>query len=203
MLQDRAAMLTGVGIGAGLMFLLDPATGRRRRALMRDKCVRAAHRTGDAAGATGRDIANRATGVAARVRGAMHGEGDDDDQVLAERVRAQIGRIVSHPHALSVTASDGVVTLRGPILRDEAARLCRKVEGVRGVHDVVSLLEEHDDATGIPALQGGRERPGFGTAVLHGQWSPTTRVMTALIATVGAGMIARAAVSGNAPYLRH
>jgi len=37
-----------------------------------------------------------------------------DDDVLVERVRAHLGRAVSHPHAVDVGAADGVVTLRGP-----------------------------------------------------------------------------------------
>lgn len=32
MLQDRGAVLTGLGVGVGLMYLLDPERGRRRRA---------------------------------------------------------------------------------------------------------------------------------------------------------------------------
>jgi hypothetical protein len=36
--MDRAlSMLTGVGLGAGLMYLLDPQMGRRRRALLGGK----------------------------------------------------------------------------------------------------------------------------------------------------------------------
>src|SRR5262249_6662234 len=57
--------ICGAGIGAGLMFLLDPATGARRRSLLRDKVVGAAHKTRDAYDATRRDIGNRLSGASA------------------------------------------------------------------------------------------------------------------------------------------
>jgi hypothetical protein len=63
--MDRAfSMLAGAGIGAGLMYLLDPQTGRRRRALIRDQAVGVAHDASDAAGVVGRDFANKAKGLA-------------------------------------------------------------------------------------------------------------------------------------------
>jgi osmotically-inducible protein OsmY len=154
-LRNRGAMLMGLGIGAGLMYLLDPERGRRRRVLVRDKVVRATNVAADAMGATGRDVAHRATGAAARLRRALS-PAPVDDTILAERVRAQLGRWVSHPRAIEVESRDGVVTLRGPVLQREVPRLLSAVERVRGVRDVVSAVEEHTEAGSIPALQGGR-----------------------------------------------
>jgi BON domain len=188
MLQDRGAMLTGLGIGAGLMYFLDPAGGRRRRALVRDRVVHATHVASDAAGATGRDMANRASGIAARLRGASR-RGTVDDQILVERVRAQLGRVASHPRALDVVVDNGVVTLRGPILQDEVSAVCKAVERVNGVASVVNELDEYRDAVNMPALQGGREVRG----IWQREWSPTTRLVTALVATAGVGLLARAA----------
>ena len=190
MMQDRGAMLTGLGIGAGLMFFLDPVQGRRRRALVRDKFIHAGHLTADVAEATRRDISNRATGVAARLR--RSGEGYVDDRVLTERVRAQLGRIASHPGAIDVNASDGVVILRGPIFQAEVDAVCRAVSGVPGVQDVINQLEPHTDADTVPSLQGAGRVPRR----WQGSWSPTTRVMTALLATAGAGLLARS-LSGH------
>jgi hypothetical protein len=68
-----AALLSGIGIGAGLMYLLDPERGRLRRAIARDKAVSLANKTGDAVARTSRDIGNRAKGVAAEVRSAFAG----------------------------------------------------------------------------------------------------------------------------------
>src|SRR6266550_8340405 len=55
--------LFGVGIGATSMLLLDPLGGARRRALIRDKLVSATRKTGEAAGATWRDLGNWTTGI--------------------------------------------------------------------------------------------------------------------------------------------
>ena len=63
--MDRAvAFLAGAGVGAGLMFLLDPQMGRRRRAIARDKAVSLAHQAEDAAEVVARDVTNRARGLA-------------------------------------------------------------------------------------------------------------------------------------------
>src|SRR4051794_31874822 len=64
--MDRAmCMLAGAGIGAGLMYLFDPQMGRRRRAIARDKAVSLTHEAQDAACVVGRDMRNRAQGLAA------------------------------------------------------------------------------------------------------------------------------------------
>lgn len=64
--MNRAAtFLTGVGLGTGLMYFFDPQTGRRRRALVRDKGIRLAHEAQEAADVIGRDLSNRAQGLAA------------------------------------------------------------------------------------------------------------------------------------------
>src|SRR5687768_7242759 len=127
-------MLIGVGIGAALVFIADPQNGRRRRALVRDQFVRASRKTRDALDATGRDMANRTAGIVATARGRM-GEEDVDDRRLLERVRAKLGRVCSHPHAIDVEIAEGTVTLRGPILTHEIDSVLTTVAGVRGVRN--------------------------------------------------------------------
>jgi hypothetical protein len=212
MLHNRGGVLAGLGIGAGLMYLLDPTGGRRRRALVRDRLTHAARLGSDAMGATRRDVAHRASGVAARVRGALRREAVDD-QVLVERVRARLGRFVSHPHAIEVAADHGVVTVRGPILRAEAQQLLNAVGEVRGVQDVVSALTVHDDGA-VPALQGGRTPAAWRSDLRQRRWSPATRLMAStagaaltgygtsrrdvpgvLLAAAGLGLLARSATN--------
>jgi hypothetical protein len=78
------------------------------------------------------------------------------DEVLVARVRTRLGRVVSHPHAIVVTAEHGRVTLRGPIVAREVASLLKCVYMVRGVAGVGNQLEAHAEAGTIPDLQGGR-----------------------------------------------
>jgi osmotically-inducible protein OsmY len=155
-MRSRGALLTGLGIGTGLMFFLDPARGRRRRALVRDKTTHWARVCADTFGAKRRDAEHRATGLAARVRSALNRAERVDDDVLVDRVRAQLGRMVSHPRAIDVGAVDGVVRLSGQILRAETDDLVRAIERIPGVRQVVPQLEQHDDAGNVPSLQGGR-----------------------------------------------
>jgi uncharacterized membrane protein len=185
-LQERGALLTGLGLGAGLMYLFDPERGRRRRALVRDRLTHSAHRSADAAGATGRDVAHRATGIVSRVRGAFD-RAPVEDVVLVERVRAQLGRLVSHPHAIDVGADDGVVTLSGPILAAEVPRLLAAVERVRGVREVVNTLEEHKQAGNVPALQDGSTPPALQPEIWQREWSPTRRLLLGTAGTALAG----------------
>jgi hypothetical protein len=146
-------LLAGAAVGAGIMYLLDPDGGRRRRALLRDQLVSAAHRTSDAMDATSRDVTNRARGVVAELRGRLRREQVGDD-VLRARVRARIGSVVGHAGAIETDVADGLVTLRGPVLREELDRLMRRVQTVRGVRDVVNQLDVHEVPGDVPALQG-------------------------------------------------
>ncbi|MDQ6893659.1 MAG: YtxH domain-containing protein [Acidobacteriota bacterium] len=66
-----AALLGGIGLGAAVMYVLDPQGGRRRRALARDKALSFANTTSRVVGARSRDLANRAKGVAAQARSKM------------------------------------------------------------------------------------------------------------------------------------
>ena len=61
-------------------------------------------------------------------------------------MRSRIGRVVSHPHAIRVTARAGRVTLRGPILAEEVDELLACVSAVQGVTGVENWLEVHERA---------------------------------------------------------
>lgn len=148
MLRERGAALTGLGIGLGLMYFLDPERGRRRRALAKDKLTHSTHRGIDAMGAAGRDLTHRANGLVARARSTFD-RTPVDDVVLVERVRSQLGRVVSHPHAIVVDATGGRVRMRGPVLGSEVDRLVRAVARVRGVRDVVNALDVHEQAGSV------------------------------------------------------
>jgi uncharacterized membrane protein len=202
-------MIAGLLTGAGLVYILDPDRGARRRALVRDRVVHAAHKLGDGLDTTARDLRNRASGTAAGLRSGLRRE-EVDDQILHERVRSALGRVVSHPSAITVSVSGGRVALRGPVLAHEVNALLDRVRQVRGVSDVVNELDVHRDAGGVPALQGGRPREER-AELAQENWAPATRVLTgtlgsllgyqgfrrggaagSLITALGIGVLARA-----------
>ena len=176
----------GAGVGASLMFLLDPSRGARRRSLLRDRIVHGLHKTGDAAGSTFRDVSHRLTGVAAGAR-RLVSRGGVSDEVLEARVRARLGRYSSHPAAIRVTPEDGVVTLDGDVLRQEYAAIISATAATRGVLDIVDRLAVHDSAEGVPSLQGGVARRGDRPDFLQTRWAPATRCT---VATAGATVLA-------------
>lgn len=170
------AIAGGLGLGAALMYVLDPDRGGRRRALFRDRVASAAHDVEGAAGRTARDVRNRSYGLAAGLKSHFTSE-PATDEVIHDRVRSVMGRYVSHPGAIDVTVRNGRVTLAGPVLSHEVLDLLDCVARVRDVQEVENQLEPHADAGNIPSLQGGKERPGERFELFQEHWSPTARLL--------------------------
>src|SRR4051812_29254487 len=61
-------LIGAAGLGAALMYFYDPASGRRRRALVRDQLVHAGLEMSDRGEAIAKDVANRAQGLAIETR---------------------------------------------------------------------------------------------------------------------------------------
>jgi uncharacterized membrane protein len=176
-LQEESSMnrlLVGGALGALAMYFLDPHEGRRRRARTRDKMVHAGKRLNEAGRVTARKLFEHE---------------EVSDAVLVERVRAELGRAVSHPHAIEVAADHGHVTLSGPVLSEEVRPLLRCVRGVPGVRAVSDRLTVYEDAEAqhVSLLQGGHPRHGAGFGLLQEHWSPGARLAAG---TVGAGLLA-------------
>jgi hypothetical protein len=181
-------LFRGAAIGAAVMYLLDPDRGRRRRAVARDKARRAASHAVAFVDAARRDARQRLRAVrvgATRWTRSRRNE-MPPDVVLVERVRARLGRMVAHPHAVRVSAAQGIVQLSGPILAFEHPPLMAAVRRVRGVRDVNDeALALHRTADHVSALQGGGRRKPSGAPV-HAHWNPSAR-----LAVVGAaGLLA-------------
>ncbi len=68
-------LIGGIGLGAGLMYLLDPQMGRRRRALVRDQVIHLEHEAEGAARVVGRDLSNRTQGLLAEARAGLRFDG--------------------------------------------------------------------------------------------------------------------------------
>jgi len=173
--HEWTKVLGGAALGAAAMFVLDPDKGKRRRALFRDRTRGLVADTRDAVGVAARDATHRIDGLRARARRLFTNAPVRDDLQLIERVRARLGRLVSHPHAIQVGANDGRVTLSGPILRHEVPRLLDSIRSVWGVSEVEDRLVAHDHADAISSLQGDGKRRYAQPALLRKSWAPGVR----------------------------
>ena len=195
--------LTGAGVGAVAMYLLDPSRGRSRRAHLAGAASHVSHRAQAVAGMTARDVRHRVSGLAARTLGQLVEEGTPSNEVLGERVRARLGRLVSHPGAIDVVATAGTVTLKGPVFQAEVDQLVKGVAAVAGVTAVENRLEPHRDAAHVPALQGPGPRTVPSPPAAWLRWTPTTRVLAgvtglALLAVASPRRPIRGAATGAA-----
>jgi uncharacterized membrane protein len=175
-MNKTKAVIGSLCVGAGLMYVLDPDRGKRRRAQVRNKVRHLANRTNDVIGKTSRDFANRVNGLVAEA-GSLFKCGEAVDQVIAARVRSKLGRLVSHPSSIAVEATDGKVVLSGPVLAHEVDGLIKNVSAIKGVTGVEDRLEAHEKAGNVPGLQGGRANLGQRWALAQANWSPTSRML--------------------------
>lgn len=167
--------LAGLAVGAAGMYLLDPEQGRRRRAMMREKLNSRSMDLRDAASAGVRDLRNRMRGMAHQTWSSMEA-GAVPDRVLVERVRSKIGRHVSHPGAIRVSANDGKVVLQGSVLAGECDALLRTVSHIRGVRGVEDCLQRKPDGQAVSdaATRASNLRMNF----LQDDWTPATRAVS-------------------------
>lgn len=135
-------LIAAVAAGAAVMYYLDPAAGRRRRALVRDKGTAIRHGANDYARVKSRRAANRMRGMVARARSTVSPGSIDDDR-LHDRIRAKLGHLVDRPGAVEVNVHDGHVVMTGNVLPGEAGELADAVSSMRGVASVENRLESH------------------------------------------------------------
>jgi BON domain len=193
-MQLRTLWLSSFGVGAAAAFLLDPTSGKRRRHRLADATTHIADRTRDSASTAVRDLRNRTHGVITIARRRFARE-QLDDRVLEERVHSALGRVVSHPHAITVKVRQGHVTLDGPIPKRDEHRILHAVKAVAGVKHIEAAFDPHIQPAYEPSLKAARPatrtppRPDF----LQRNWAPATRAVAAGAgaALVGAGIARR------------
>lgn len=138
------------GLGAGVMYLLDPNAGRRRRALVKDKARHGANVAGDKLSATASDVSNRTRGLTQETIKRFRNDEALTDDKLAQRVRSELGHHTQAASQIEVTVKDGCVVLSGPVLTEEAERIVKAVNKVRGVSTVENRLQLHETPPGTP-----------------------------------------------------
>jgi uncharacterized membrane protein len=178
-------ILAGLAVGAGLAYFGDPYRGRRRRAHARDKVTHLTMIAEKAIDRSFRDLTNRAQGLLAASIDLVI-PSPIPDEVLLERVRTRLGRLVSHPGALDVRVAAGHVILRGDVIASEAPHMLSAIRCMSGVREVIDNLTLHETAGTVPSLQGKREVHAPGLELLHDRWTPGTR---ALVGATGIGML--------------
>jgi hypothetical protein len=147
--ESTWTFVAGFALGAAFGSVV---TVRRRRALVRDKSISLANDVAEATRRHARGMGHRLRGVVYRAKTRLE-DPDVADDVLVERVRAQLGRPVSHPRAIEVRCRNGCVILTGPILASEVDDLIGQVARIAGVRSIQSELDIYDTPGNVPALQ--------------------------------------------------
>jgi osmotically-inducible protein OsmY len=143
----------GALVGAVLSYFLDPQSGTRRRHVVRDRTLALARRSTRKSTEAARLMAAEAYGVKQKVTHLREEEKEYDDVTLARKVETEIFRRPDVPKGdINVSATDGVVALRGQIDRPELIDdLVERARSVHGVRDVENLL--HLPGTPAPMHQ--------------------------------------------------
>lgn len=131
-MKNIARIVAAFAAGAAIMYYLDPQGGRRRRALVRDRGVAAAHDAERFARARSHRAVDHVRGALARARSTLVDAPVDDDR-LHGRIRARLGHVVEHPGQVNVDVDHGHVVLRGRASTEEIEELTEVVSSMRGV----------------------------------------------------------------------
>jgi len=142
--STTVSALAALAAGVGLMYLMDPQDGNRRRAVLRDKSNRLVRETGDFFRKTGRHLANKSRGMQHQAAGMVSRGEEPTDRQLAERIRASVGHYGLRAN-YDVLADRGRVTLIGQCSPDDVNRLLGAVHAVPGVMSIVNQLDVRAD----------------------------------------------------------
>jgi osmotically-inducible protein OsmY len=139
--QTVGSLLTGMGVGAALMYFLDPRLGPYRRGIARDRTASFASRSVALAEKQARNARNHIQGLVAETRRAIRGEEPVSDRKLADRIRSKIGRVLLHPSQVEIEVIDGRVVAKGKLRHEHAQRVVSNIRRIRGVHAVDDRVE--------------------------------------------------------------
>ncbi len=129
----------GMALGVGAMYFLDARSGGRRRGLVRDQLGHQGCRVRHSLAVLGENLLNRGWGQIAELRARLAPQLVSDD-VLIARVRAEMGHVLRHAHAIEVEVANGKIVLRGVIDPDQVEPLLQRLASVPGVPPVDNHL---------------------------------------------------------------
>jgi uncharacterized membrane protein len=178
--KKAVSLIAAATLGGGFVYLTDPVIGKRRRALLRDAAVHSGKVVRRAAVIAAKDTVHRLGGVLEiGKRVLIHDH--VSDEVLADHVRTEIGRVSSRPN-VEVIVEDGCVTLLGPVVAKEELWVLKAAEAVRGVQEIVNRMQPYAASPNMQT-QAPRVRQ---LDILQTHWAPATRVA---VGSAGASML--------------
>lgn len=152
-LRSFAWFSIGAFIGATYTYYFDSTQGRRRRKELAERGQKMGRQAGVYSGKVARDLLHRGQGLIAKSLSPKKYT-KVDDETLRNRVRSEFGHVITHASSIDVQASDGDVTLSGPILTSEVEDLIHCVRNVPGVRHVINQLDTFQKSSDIPVSQG-------------------------------------------------
>jgi uncharacterized membrane protein len=196
-------LLIGIALTAGITYLLDPTSGRRRRAVVREQVEKAAHKLNDGTRATRADLADRAqrlagqcksqakslAGQAKSMAGSVASQAKSivkpdptRDDIVAARARAALRRKLSDSSSIGVVADQSRLMLHGYVRPQEHETVRECLRDVAGTREVLDHLIERDSGNGDSAPRSLRRFD-----LSREQWDAAPRF---LIGGLGAALIA-------------
>jgi osmotically-inducible protein OsmY len=134
-----------MGLGALVAYFFDPESGKRRRALARDRIPALFRRSSKQIEQARRAAAAEASGLKQKVKHRKQAETPQpDDVTLARKVETEIFRGEDVPKGqINVNAENGVVFLRGEVeqstMIEDLEKRTRKVQGVKEVENLLHV----------------------------------------------------------------
>jgi hypothetical protein len=140
-MKHQLSLLGGAGLGASLMYLLDPDGGRRRRAVARDKAIHGLKVGGRSLRGTTVHLGNKTKGLVAKTRSRLRGKPQVQEGEPSNGKRFSLRKVKVKPRtaALGVGALAGTVGL-GLLARNRMKidDLTRPLTGRRAVRSQTS-----------------------------------------------------------------
>lgn len=172
-------LLTSIGLGAGLMYFLDPQHGEQRRTMVRERANQFVNNFDESIDMAVQNARSRVRGVLSEMTARFSDEGAPD-WILEERVRSNLGRMARHYRGIEVRADHGQIYLSGPVLREEEDAIVKTAIRMRGVHGVENQLQVVETPQDISAMQSEASRRPARPDWQQNNWSPTTRLLSSV-----------------------